>query len=753
MKGLPNYRKYPMGDVVNANLEPGEYVVRRSAVNSIGTENMELLNHADGAHGALNKLMVSASLVHLQPQDNSPVKIEANGFPIADSPVRQRVDATRNMQEGGEVERRRLPMLSGLWGERSNIVEDEKGKKIQMIYSIPAGQVGEGGAGQYKNAEEMLADQHNKRYYLGESDYYKTDDRDYLRQVIEPLYAKTDARIKMAYSPADSIPQAMVENYFDQFRQEEAPVETPKKKSRLRSLLGMQNGGEVKTIRGASPVEYNYDDPEMLRAILSVPASEVGGGEGLRYYLGEKKHGQLPSLDRKVVGARAMRKMAYSPADSIPQAMVEGYFDKPSKASSFLKRLGINKQEGGVIKKDSECVGGECAVPSAVNQEGYYSMPWKGKNVMIDTMSRMEEDGVAQYLAEGEGGDYFMMNESDIPADSLKAWSGNGYQEGGPIPYSEGSDWGEMNKEWARQKFLSDLDPSTMGLMENIRSKDRIDPATAELFARLKGKSVEPSLNGISPQEIKSAGGYQEGGEVPRFKSKKDFANYYKDVMSALKSDKEMSGDEYGISLYEGADSSKVRLLDKMSEQFWQDNRKKLLDKTMFDVGYERSKNIFTGKYPVGKQLKNLEEYYLNKKYGKGLQDSLNIYSDFQEGGQVPSGNWGPKGAYNEALEQSRREDMSPKELQAMAMLDSLRQSGGERLESLPSDSYGGKEIPKNAMTIIPYLKSFGRMRTPLQEQERFMFQRYGLNPDALPPQLQGLRGLALRQRMGNEGI
>ena len=104
MKGMPHYRQYPMGDVVNANLEPGEYVVRRNAVNSIGTENMEMLNHADGAHGALNKLMVSASLVNLQPQDNSPVKIEANGFPIADSPVRQRVDATRNMQKGGEVD-------------------------------------------------------------------------------------------------------------------------------------------------------------------------------------------------------------------------------------------------------------------------------------------------------------------------------------------------------------------------------------------------------------------------------------------------------------------------------------------------------------------------------------------------------------------------------------------------------------------------------------------------------------------------
>jgi hypothetical protein len=505
-----------MGDVVNANLEPGEYVVRRNAVNSIGKDNMELLNQADGAHGALNKLMVSASLVNLQPQDNSPVKIEANGFPIADSPVRQRVDATRNMQKGGEVD--------------------------------------------FK--EHMMYDKNDKGYL-----------------------AKT---------------------YEDHLR---------------------------------------------------------------------------------------MKKMGYS-------------------------HKGM--QEGGVIKKDSECVGGECAVPSAVNQEGYYSMPWKGKNVMIDTMSRMEEDGVAQYLAEGEGGDYFMMNESDIPADSLKAWSGNGYQEGGPIPYSEGSDWGEMNKEWARQKFLSDLDPSTMGLMENIRSKDRIDPATAELFARLKGKSVEPSLNGISPQEIKSAGGYQEGGEVGKYEKALQKAEMMGEAGYALPESlsapaEEMSNMRSAEDLY--------GMYMRMGPQMVKDKMSGMESRALDSLLQQKMNNMDRPAVP---------------QYGMGgMIDEYNMggyVKKYQDGGEV-------------------EEDINPKQLQAMAVLDSLRQEGGEKLESLPSDSYGGQQVPKNAMTIIPYLKSFGRMRTPLQEQERFMFQRYGLNPDALPPQLQGLRGLALRQRMGNEEI
>ena len=103
MKGMPHFRQYPMGDVVNANLEPGEYVVRRNEVNALGVGNMELLNHADGAHGNLNKLIVSADLENKLVQDNAPVKSDVNGYPIADSPVRQRVDATRNMQEGGSV--------------------------------------------------------------------------------------------------------------------------------------------------------------------------------------------------------------------------------------------------------------------------------------------------------------------------------------------------------------------------------------------------------------------------------------------------------------------------------------------------------------------------------------------------------------------------------------------------------------------------------------------------------------------------
>ena len=298
---------------------------------------------------------------------------------------------------------------------------------------------------------------------------------------------------------------------------------------------------------------------------------------------------------------------------------------------------------------------------------------------------------------------------------------------------------------------------------------------------------MEPSLNGISPQEIKSAGGYQEGGEVRetllsklsggKYQTSQDLPSIREQAIPALEF---MTGAEH-VPEGERASLLDLALAVPIAGKLGKIGRgaKKLSGKAM-RAPARRGAGAVQGLKK--KLIKEIDESGLPDAYGEPMSYFKDMHTDdlagilkdyygkelyqanrglhsalkkggYQEGGQVPSGNWGPKGAYNEALEQSRKEDMSPKELQAMAMLDSLRQFGGERLESLPSDSYGGKEVSKNAMTIIPYLKSFGRMRTPLQEQERFMFQRYGLNPDALPPQLQGLRGLALRQRMGNEGI
>jgi len=446
MKGMPHFRQYPMGDVVNANLEPGEYVLRRNAVNALGVDNMELLNHADGAHGALNKLMVSASLVNHQSQDNEPVKTEANGFPIADYPVRQRVDATRQMQDGGPVEDDMarqwqdyrsgvgaasmmereaeaadptlVPAGKNIFGQSTEAMTQSQmsemlldmmtgvggtvkkaGKGIgnipipDNIYSAwnwwmktpkPKGIKKISGTHRGPKIKNMTAEQYeNLQMSYGnkiQKDFGKktriAPKRSGLGQRVSGEVPKLKGKYKEEaeqliedVGPSRYGEKPIREDLVDRLRSEGSEYDV------LSDVLGYQDGGEVsKTIRGARPVEYNYDDPEMLRGLFSVPASEVGGGEGLRYYSAEKAQGRMPSLDRRVVQARAAQKMAFSPADSIPSAMVEGYFDEPSKASGFLKRLGINKQEGGQVYgyKEGGQVKGDKALGDWGGEQGDY---------------------------------------------------------------------------------------------------------------------------------------------------------------------------------------------------------------------------------------------------------------------------------------------------------------------------------------------------------------------------------------------
>ena len=365
---MPHFRQYPMGDVVNANLEPGEYVVRRNAVNALGVGNMELLNHADGAHGALNKLMVSASLVNHQSQDNEPVKTEANGFPIADSPVRQRVDATRQMQGGGPIS---AESVKG----KDEMMMSEEGKPIyksSQIMSVPASQVGsEGGP----------------RYYLGEDTS--------IDMMIALEKAQNVARGKMRYSPADSIPAAMVEGYFDE-------PEAPKKKGRLRSLLGLQDGGPVrgyqegdlvsKPLSGIRPEEFDYKPTDYggydVSGIFSVPAEQVGSEGGPRFYLGEGSARNL-SLGKKIATARARSKMTTTPADSIPAAMVESYFDDPD-----------GYKEGGKVKSERQA-----AMDSLMNTDEYVDLRAEdAKKLQIMAVLDSLNQGSGENVRTPEGG-------------------------------------------------------------------------------------------------------------------------------------------------------------------------------------------------------------------------------------------------------------------------------------------------------------------------------------------------------------
>jgi hypothetical protein len=115
---------------------------------------------------------------------------------------------------------------------------------------------------------------------------------------------------------------------------------------RLRGATdGYQEGGEVpKPLSGVRPEKFDYEPTDSggfdVSGIYSIPAEQVGGEGGSRFYLGEGS-GRSRGRGKNQARSRARFKMASTPADSIPAAMVESYFDDPD-----------GYKEGGQVKGD-----------------------------------------------------------------------------------------------------------------------------------------------------------------------------------------------------------------------------------------------------------------------------------------------------------------------------------------------------------------------------------------------------------------
>ena len=135
-----------------------------------------------------------------------------------------------------------------------------------------------------------------------------------------------------------------------------------------------QEGGQVqsKTLRGSRVVSRDIGrDGDMFtgQVIMAIPADQVGGDDGFRYYLSEPRQSQSKSLLDSKAQSSARQKMAFAPQDSLPADLVEGYFDRQNKTSildmdneksplGFLKNL-IGKEQGGMVQYEE---GGELGI-------------------------------------------------------------------------------------------------------------------------------------------------------------------------------------------------------------------------------------------------------------------------------------------------------------------------------------------------------------------------------------------------------
>ena len=284
--------------------------------------------------------------------------------------------------------------------------------------------------------------------------------------------------------------------------------------------------------------------------------------------------------------------------------------------------------------------------------------------------------------------------------------------------------------EWIVPKeAVPDYLPALIQMTNTGRMRQAMQNGNSAMDALIASASMQ---NGIS--EPKSPM-YQNGGEIPSFSNKKDFRGFLDKQYSLMNvsPDSYDSSDKYSIAMYANPeDSARAVFMDKVSDKFYTDNRKKLLDQTNFSSFLERSKNPF-GRYSDKEPAirKDAELNYLKKEYGDSLDDFLNIYNkkdiknlggiidEYEDGGRVSV-----KSKLIDAMSESNgvSKGYSRADLETLD-LDTLERLQGTMLERNIGDQYGGIE---DALVSRPGSADMGERRT---YANRFDV-RQGFGPD-----------------------
>jgi len=201
----------------------------------------------------------------------------------------------------------------------------------------------------------------------------------------------------------------------------------------------------------------------------------------------------------------------------------------------------------------------------------------------------------------------------------------------------------------------------------------------------------------------KAMGKMQEGGSVPSFSNKKSFRDFLNEQFALMNTSPEDfdSSDKYSMAMYSNPeDSARAVFMDKVSDKFYTDNRKKLLDKTGFSKFLKRSQNPL-GIYSSNEDRvrRNAEMKYLQNEYGSALDDLLNIYNKKdikQMGGMV-----GMQRPMNPAMNFSPMQRMNPRMYQEGGQVQPRKQQEmrNPNVYFGPPDSlaYSVKDLEKQA--------------------------------------------------------
>ena len=371
-------------DTVKAILTPGEFVIRKEAVDMIGVPTLEKLNDMPeaGGHSEIDRLIAQATLKNMTGMYGGGMvnaeqyghggmvnKYEDGGQAMSNlKPVPDNNPGLAKLPEGV---RNKMGYMQN--GGLMEMMHGGKAKKKKEMYSYEDG----GQALSQEQIEALMPEQDfkDRMIPLGLRDSRRVTD------FIDPN-AQFDKfkNIDSGMSPtqddegieilANMLLKDAEKKEYSQLYNYELPTMQVTDSQRYkaimdlfkdmggnkRNLLGMQEGGQAysQTLYN-TPLENSFaqaSEPGLfdVGSILSVSADQVGGEGGRRYYLGEGQSKML-NMARKKASMRARQKMASAPQDSIPAALVESYFEQaPEKEKGgFLKKL-LGMQDGGAVQ-------------------------------------------------------------------------------------------------------------------------------------------------------------------------------------------------------------------------------------------------------------------------------------------------------------------------------------------------------------------------------------------------------------------
>ena len=838
MKGMPHFRQYPMGDVVNANLEPGEYVVRRNAVNALGVENMELLNHADGAHGALNKLMVSASLVNRQSQSNEPVKTEANGFPVADSPVRQRVDATRSMQEGGsvkddirwlkdptqervyhgmapgdkELSRSTKIMPYDQLGQlraRSERLTKDYGGVLEAYDAVKAGKAPEGYNLQISE-EDMYPSFKGELITGAEADsLWKASG--FQEGGVAPYPEGSDwgemnkawlqSRESQPY-PEGSDWGAMNREWLQ--KREAQPYPEGSDWGQMNREWLSRRGEEVPALLGD-------EGGELVKLLKSAGGYQEGGEVEEDYYGGT---GSFKKLEKLLGRKKALKHVAKQQLmrEDPKYGEPDEYFRHAMEGAKYGSGFGAGMGYG--TSKELEQVGKR-------GGRGYITWP-KSSGVAGAIYGGI--GGAALGLGAKKASDWWKTREriKELKKDG-------GYQGGGLLGMQYG-DFGKKKGSPANgyqqggvaENESPTFEKKSLKLLKQEMDRLKVEPEQKDAFVRnmydwsRKVRSVESDNRPEAMADTSSAKGVYQftDSSVVTGKNRMKRRGFDKKFIDAIPDDPRKWNNEQADAMFlsnmfsqEGSDKYLMGIgsgdIDAGKEAYYRFHHTKpdtatirrveerMAPKNNFqgggEAGAKKDVDCVGGECDVPSAVSD-EGYRTMPWQGKDITiDTMSRMEEdgaaqylaedaggdyfFMDEGDIPADSlkaWALKSPefskiYSAGFQEGgpvEESDVNLQALQAQASLDSLQsmptRQGPQAGYNMPSvnprpDSYGGNNVGKDLSAIIPYMKSFGKIPTPIQEKERWLYQRLGVSPDSLPPQLRGLAGRALLQRYGNE--